>query len=134
MKDERGIEIPEYVLNWQANLRAKEQRAAAASRAIAKDEQNRDRLASDLGVEIQLRANGQATPVSLPLSTREALVAKLYADDHSAEDIGLVLGLSTETIKSYLRRVRLKYRNDGRTTSNRLQLRACLIEDGLLTE
>jgi DNA-binding CsgD family transcriptional regulator len=70
----------------------------------------------------------------LPLSARERTVATLFADDHSSDDIALVLGLSPETVRSYLTRVRLKYKNDGRPTANKLQLRAQLVKDGYLEE
>lgn len=70
----------------------------------------------------------------LPLSARERTVATLFADDHSIEEIALVLGLSPETVRSYLTRVRLKYKNEGRRATNQLQLRAQLVADGLLEE
>jgi DNA-binding CsgD family transcriptional regulator len=70
---------------------------------------------------------------AVPLSTREALVAPLFADDHSAEEIGTVLGLSTETVRAYLARARAKYQTAGRRASERPQLRARLIEDGWLS-
>lgn len=76
--------------------------------------------------------NLPAIPVSpnLPLSWREKTTATLFADDHTAEEIALVLGLSVETVRSYLARVRLKYKNAGRPVVNKLQLRANLVEDG----
>ena len=70
----------------------------------------------------------------LPLSGREKTIATLFADDHTAEDIALVLGLSVETVRSYLGRVRLKYKNDGRPIANKLQLRVHLVKDGYLEE
>jgi DNA-binding CsgD family transcriptional regulator len=75
-------------------------------------------------------------PISplLPLSAREQLVATLFADDHTADEIALVLGLSAETVRSYLVRARLKYRNVGRPATDKLQLRVRLIEDGDLEE
>ena len=47
--------------------------------------------------------NTSTAPPPLPLSPRELLVAKLFADDHPAGDIGLALGLTLETVRSYLR-------------------------------
>jgi DNA-binding CsgD family transcriptional regulator len=58
----------------------------------------------------------------------------LFADGHTADEIGLVLGLSVETVRSYLVRARLKYKNAGREAADKLQLRACLVEDGYLAE
>jgi DNA-binding CsgD family transcriptional regulator len=71
---------------------------------------------------------------TLPLSAREGTVATLFADDHSAEQIALVLGLSTETVRAYLVRARLKYKNAARPAPDKLQLRARLVEDGYLEE
>jgi DNA-binding CsgD family transcriptional regulator len=76
----------------------------------------------------------QTLSPALPLSARERTVATLFADDHTAEEIALVLGLSTETVRSYLTRARLKYRNAERLATNRLQLRACLVEDGYMQD
>jgi DNA-binding CsgD family transcriptional regulator len=72
--------------------------------------------------------------VSLPLSPRELLVSRLFAEGHSSSEIGLVLGLTPETVRAYLRTVRSKFKNDGRPATDRLQLRARLIADGLLDE
>jgi DNA-binding CsgD family transcriptional regulator len=110
--DVYGNEIPESVLNWQENL--KRNKAAA----------------------IQQVASTTEPPESadVVLSAREQMVAKLFADDHSTSDIGRVLGLTTETVRSYLRRVREKYASAGRDATNQLQLRARLIEDDLLSD
>jgi DNA-binding CsgD family transcriptional regulator len=81
-----------------------------------------------------LRAQSAPSLNSLPLSPRELLVAKLFADDHSAEEIALALGLSPETVRAYLVHVRLKYKNAGRDASTKLRLRALLIADRLLSE
>ena len=62
------------------------------------------------------------------------MTAVLFADDHTAEEIALVLGLSPETVRAYLLRVRLKYKNADRPATNKLQLRARLVEDGDLEE
>ena len=62
------------------------------------------------------------------------MIAVLFADDHSAEEIALVLGLTGETVRWYLGNARLKYKNAGRPTINKLQLRARLIEDGHFTD
>jgi DNA-binding CsgD family transcriptional regulator len=37
------------------------------------------------------------------------MIAVLLADDHTAEEIALVLGLAGETVRGYLARIRLKY-------------------------
>jgi prepilin-type processing-associated H-X9-DG protein len=78
----------------------------------------------------------QALPLSpaLPLSTRERLVAVLFADGHTSAQIARTLALSDSTVKSYLSTVRLKYKNAGRDASDKLHLRDRLVEDGHLTE
>jgi DNA-binding CsgD family transcriptional regulator len=104
-------DVPESVLNWQANL--KQRRLREKQRSAEENPASRP---------------------SLPLSAREAMVAKLFADDHSSDQIALVLGLSPGTVRAYLRRAREKIANGGRDATNKLQLRARLIEDGLLSE
>jgi DNA-binding CsgD family transcriptional regulator len=106
-------DVPESVLNWQANL--KQRRLREKQRSAEENPASRPSL-------------------SLPLSAREAMVAKLFADDHSSDQIALVLGLSPETVRAYLRRAREKIANGGRDATNKLQLRARLVEDGLLSE
>jgi DNA-binding CsgD family transcriptional regulator len=68
----------------------------------------------------------------LPLLVREAAVAVLVVDGHTAEGIAVVLGLSTETVRAYLARVRLKYENADRAPGDTPALRSRLIEDGYL--
>jgi len=74
------------------------------------------------------------TGASLPLSAREELVALLFADGHTAEETSLTMGLAPETVRAYLVNVRLKYKNAGRDASDKVKLRACLVEDGVLSE
>jgi DNA-binding CsgD family transcriptional regulator len=81
-----------------------------------------------------LRAQRASSLTSLPLSSCELLVAKLFADDQSAEVIALALGLSPGTVRAYLVHMRLKYKNAGRDASTKLRLRALLIADRLLSE
>jgi len=81
-----------------------------------------------------LRSQRGPALISLRLSSRELMVAKLFADGHSADEIGLSLGLSPETVRAYLVHVRLKYKNAGRDASTKLRLRALLIADRLLSE
>jgi DNA-binding CsgD family transcriptional regulator len=63
---------------------------------------------------------------------REAAVVVLFVDGHTAEEIAVVLGFSGETVRAYLVRVRLKYKNAGRAAAGTLALRSRLIEDGYL--
>ena len=70
----------------------------------------------------------------LPLSPQEQLVAILFADGQTKPQIALVLGLSVDTVRSYLRHARLKYENADRPVGTDLFLRARLVEDGYLQE
>ena len=84
--------------------------------------------------ENERAARSRPVSPSLPLSGRETTVCVLFADGHTAEEIGVVLGLSPETIRAYLVRARLKYKNAGRRAADKLQLRACLVKDRYLSE
>jgi DNA-binding CsgD family transcriptional regulator len=71
---------------------------------------------------------------SLPLSGRETMVAKLFADNRSADQISDSLGLALDTVNAYLTRVHAKYASADRRADEPLQLRTCLIQDGLIDE
>jgi DNA-binding CsgD family transcriptional regulator len=115
MDSEKDVAVPAAVANWKENERA------SRARKRSPDGRPRDRTEPPL------------TP-NLPLSAREETVGMLFAEGHTADEIGLVLGLSVETIRAYLVRARLKYKNAGRPATDKLQLRARLVEDGYLNE
>lgn len=73
-----------------------------------------------------------APPRIADLTDREMQVLVLYAGTrgHSPADLGRVLSLRTETVRSHLERGRARYRGVGRPTHNRAALRAALVEDG----
>jgi DNA-binding CsgD family transcriptional regulator len=68
------------------------------------------------------------------LSQRERLVAVLFAEGHSARQISATIGLSQQTVRSYLAQVRRKYKKADRRAGTVLTLRECLIQDGLIPE
>ena len=73
-----------------------------------------------------------AGPPLAALTDRELQVLALYASTrgHSPADLGRILDLRTDTIRSHLERGRARYRAAGRPTHNRAALRTALVEDG----
>jgi DNA-binding NarL/FixJ family response regulator len=58
---------------------------------------------------------------------------RLYADGLSPVDIGLQLGLSFETVKNHLSRIRDRYASEGRPTFSKQDLIRRAAEDGLVS-
>lgn len=73
-----------------------------------------------------------AAPAIADLTDRELQVLGLYASTrgYSPADLGRVLALRTETVRSHLGRGRARYRSADRPTHTRAALRVALIEDG----
>ena len=70
--------------------------------------------------------------VQLPL--RERMVVALYCEGHTAPDIALVLSISPSTVRTSVRRVKAKYARQGLPAATKVQLRECLVADGVLVE
>jgi DNA-binding NarL/FixJ family response regulator len=68
------------------------------------------------------------------LPPRQALVAQLYASGQTDVQIAAQLGITFLTVKTLVRKARMRYRAAGREASSKLELRARLLEDGYLTE
>ena len=66
------------------------------------------------------------------LSPRELLVVTLYADGHSQREVAVTVGLTVETVRSYLKHARSKFHDVARDAPTRALLRERLVEDGLL--
>lgn len=66
------------------------------------------------------------------LSAREAEVLRMYATGLPMKSVAHSLGVTTETIKSHLGRVRTKYADAGRDARTRSELLVRAVEDGLL--
>ena len=62
------------------------------------------------------------------------MVTMLYADGHSADEVSVSLGISLETVRSYIANARLKYKNADRPAHDVIKLRARMVEDGFLSE
>lgn len=71
-------------------------------------------------------------PPVAALTDREIQVLVLWAGTrgYSPADLGRVLALRTESVRSHLERGRARYRSAGVPTADRLALRAALVEDG----
>jgi two-component system response regulator DevR len=81
--------------------------------------------------------NSKATdvhPAAVQLPLRERMVVALYCEGHTAADIALVLTIAPATVRTSVRRVRAKYERIGRAAATKLQLRECLVADGVLQE
>jgi two-component system response regulator DevR len=68
------------------------------------------------------------------LSRCEQQVLALYAAGAKAQAVASRLGLSVDTVNTYVRRVRLKYERVGRPAASRIDLYRRAVEDGLLAE
>lgn len=66
------------------------------------------------------------------LSPQEARTLVLYASDVPLKSVARQLGVSYETAKSYLDRVREKYEAAGRTARTKMELHHRAVEDGWL--
>jgi DNA-binding CsgD family transcriptional regulator len=82
----------------------------------------------------QYRQNSRRYNSGVHMAPREQLIAALYGDGHSMPDIALVLDISVNTVRSQLLRVRNKYAVVGMCATRKMQLRACLVVDGILAE
>lgn len=94
-------------------------RAAANGSAYVSDE---------LGVAIQESGLG----VAPHLSAQERRVMALYGAGQPVKSVAYELGISEETAKSYLKRIREKYRLAGIDVGTKVALRLRAIEDGIL--
>jgi len=71
-----------------------------------------------------------ASPVRL--SRQERRVMALYAAGGTVKGVALQLGITDETARSYLKRVREKYRAHGIDVGTKITLRLRAIQDGVL--
>lgn len=69
-----------------------------------------------------------------PLSRQERRALCLYVSGLKLSSVARRLGVSDETAKSYLKRVREKYARAGREARTKLELYQRAVEDGLLDE
>src|SRR5690606_29375807 len=68
------------------------------------------------------------------LSAQERRVMALYGGGEPVKSVAFQLGISEETAKSYLKRIREKYRVTGIVVSTKVALRRRAIQDGILIQ
>ncbi|MGO3886963.1 MAG: LuxR C-terminal-related transcriptional regulator [Mycetocola sp.] len=71
-------------------------------------------------------------PGSPKLSAQERRVMALYANGEPVKSVAYALGISEETAKSYLKRIREKYRQSGFDVGTKVSLRKQAIRDGVI--
>jgi DNA-binding NarL/FixJ family response regulator len=98
-----------------------------AIRAAAKGE-------SFISAELDLALNAGEIGGSPKLSAQERRVMALYGGGEPVKAVAFQLSISEETAKSYLKRIREKYRVAGFDVGTKVALRKRAIEDGILVE
>ncbi|MEX1079286.1 MAG: response regulator transcription factor [Homoserinimonas sp.] len=96
-----------------------------AIRAAAKGE-------SFVSAELDLALNSGDVGGSPKLSAQERRVMALYGGGEPVKAVAYQLGISEETAKSYLKRIREKYRIAGIDVGTKVGLRKQAITDGIL--
>lgn len=87
---------------------------------------------SFISAELDLALNASDFGGSPKLSAQERRVMALYGAGESVKAVAYQLGISEETAKSYLKRIREKYRVAGFDVGTKVALRRRAIQDGLL--
>ncbi|TQL48556.1 LuxR family two component transcriptional regulator [Homoserinimonas aerilata] len=96
-----------------------------AIRAAAKNE-------SFISAELDLALNSTEVGGAPKLSAQERRVMALYGGGEPVKAVAFQLGISEETAKSYLKRIREKYRIAGIDVGTKVALRKRAIADGIL--
>ena len=89
---------------------------------------------SFVSAELDLALNGSEIGGSPKLSAQERRVMALYGGGEPVKSVAFQLSISEETAKSYLKRIREKYRVAGFDVGTKVALRKRAIEDGILVE
>lgn len=98
-----------------------------AIRAAAKGE-------SFISAELDLALNANEVGGSPKLSAQERRVMALYGGGEPVKAVAYKLGISEETAKSYLKRIREKYRVAGIDVGTKVALRKRAIQDGIILQ
>jgi DNA-binding NarL/FixJ family response regulator len=98
-----------------------------AIRAAAKGE-------SFVSAELDLALNAADIGGAPKLSAQERRVMALYGGGEPVKSVAYQLGISEETAKSYLKRIREKYRVAGIDVGTKVALRKRAIQDGILIQ
>lgn len=89
---------------------------------------------SFVSAELDLALNGGEVGGAPKLSAQERRVMALYGGGEPVKAVAFALSISEETAKSYLKRIREKYRVAGFDVGTKVALRKRAIEDGILIE
>ncbi|MGV8969453.1 MAG: response regulator [Microbacteriaceae bacterium] len=89
---------------------------------------------SFVSAELDLALNSGEVGGAPKLSAQERRVMALYGGGDPVKAVAFQLSISEETAKSYLKRIREKYRVAGFDVGTKVALRKRAIEDGILLE
>lgn len=87
-----------------------------------------------VSAELDLALNSGEVGGSPKLSAQERRVMALYGGGEPVKAVAYQLGISEETAKSYLKRIREKYRIAGIDVGTKVALRKQAISDGILVD
>ncbi len=87
-----------------------------------------------VSAELDLALNAGEVGGAPKLSAQERRVMALYGGGEPVKSVAFQLSISEETAKSYLKRIREKYRVAGFDVGTKVALRKRAIEDGILVE
>ena len=89
---------------------------------------------SFISAELDLALNAGDIGGAPKLSAQERRVMALYGAGEPVKAVAFQLGISDETAKSYLKRIREKYRVAGYDLGTKVALRKQAIQDGILLQ
>ncbi|WP_213813936.1 response regulator transcription factor [Glaciihabitans sp. dw_435] len=89
---------------------------------------------SFISAELDLALNSGEVGGAPKLSAQERRVMALYGGGEPVKAVAFQLGISEETAKSYLKRIREKYRVAGIDVGTKVALRKRAIQDGILLQ
>lgn len=89
---------------------------------------------SFISAELDLTLNAGEVGGAPKLSAQERRVMALYGAGEPVKSVAFQLGISDETAKSYLKRIREKYRVAGFDVGTKVALRKRAIHDGILLQ
>lgn len=89
---------------------------------------------SFISAELDLAINATDIGGAPKLSAQERRVMALYGGGEPVKSVAYQLGISEETAKSYLKRIREKYRVAGIDVGTKVALRRRAIQDGILIQ
>ena len=89
---------------------------------------------SFVSAELDLALNAGEVGGSPKLSAQERRVMALYGGGEPVKSVAYSLGISEETAKSYLKRIREKYRVAGFDVGTKVALRKRAVQDGILLQ